>query len=711
MPSRLAARAPRRAAAPLARLARLALLPLGLAAAPAAWALSPTSRGALRAGDCAPALADASGAANDAERLALARCRLRSGAPAAAIAAMNGMDAAEWGPWIALTEAEALIAAGKPGPAAARLQGVALPGPAGELAALLRGRALIEAGELEAGRQALSAMLTGPLAERGAATRPGGADPAEVRWWLAQGALRRGDLDAAVPALERVWALHPAHPRGAEAEAHLLQLGRDPHRAKSADDRARLLERVRTLDKLNLSAEALALRDQLGPMSPREEAKAAFAGRDYARAAKAYGKMGEKSDSDAFDEALATSRAGDYAAAARLYTALYTAKPTGPKADTASFKVGYLSYDAGQLDQAIPALRAHLQRYPASKHADEARWFIGWAYVRLDRSAEARAALDELARLHPKSELAAGARYWKARLSERAGEAEAARAGYQNILKTTPTSGYAWFAAQRLGQRFAGVRPSPPPPAPAALAALPRWRRGLALAEVGLDAWAREELAAVGAAAKAAGPEARLAYAHALVLAGEFTGAKAALGRPCGSPGPAVDPAIVAVCWPRPLGDEALRRAQAGQLDPNLPFGIMMAESGMQPEVSSPAGARGLMQLMPALGQRLEGARGQPFDPDWLYQPGYNAALGIEELGHLQRRFGGRLGGSSLPAVIAGYNGGAEAVERWLNTYPQAPEFDRFAEDISFTETRRYVKRVLGYLQTWRLVYGDAPTG
>ena len=61
--------------------------------------------------------------------------------------------------------------------------------------------------------------------------------------------------------------------------------------------------------------------------------------------------------------------------------------------------------------------------------------------------------------------------------------------------------------------------------------------------------------------------------------------------------------------------------------------------------------------------------------------------------------------------MIAGYNGGAEAVDRWLRSYPSAPEADRFAEDISFSETRRYVKRVLGYLQTWRLVYGDAPAG
>jgi soluble lytic murein transglycosylase-like protein len=694
---------------PLLRALLLALsLPLTVAARPAA-ALSDAARGALRAGDCGPARAEAGGARTDPERLALARCLTEAGEAAAALAQITAVKDPLWSDWARLLAAEALLLGGQPGGAAAKLDSLQLPGTAAERATFLRGRALIEAGQLDAGRAVLSPMLSGPFGARGRTTRPGGADPAEVRWWLAQGALRRGDKAAAIGALERVWVMHPNHARGAEAEAHLKQLGADPTRLQTEADRARVGERIKTLEALDLHAEALALRDALGPMGPRAEAKAAFAGRDYARAAAAYGKLSDKSSQERFDEALATSRAGDYPGAARLYTALYTAEPGTKLADTASFKVGYLRYDGGQLDEALPALRAHLQRYPASAHGDEARWFIGWSLVRLDRRAEAREALNALLVAHPKSELAPAARYWSARLSQLDGDEATAKAGYEAILRGWPSSGYAWFAAERLGKTYAGLRPAPPPAAPPALAHDPRWVRGLGLAELGFESWARAELAPVEPVARAAGPEARLALAHALVLAGDFGAAKAILPTPCGSPGPKADPRTAAVCWPRPLGDEALRRAKAGGLDPNLPFGIMMAESGMKPEVSSPAGARGLMQLMPSLGQRLEAARGQPFHPDRLYSPGYNAALGIEELSNLQRAFGGKLQRSSLPAVIAGYNGGQAAVERWLGAYPGPPEPDRFAEDVSFTETRRYVKRVLGYLQTWRLVWGDAP--
>jgi len=110
------------------------------------------------------------------------------------------------------------------------------------------------------------------------------------------------------------------------------------------------------------------------------------------------------------------------------------------------------------------------------------------------------------------------------------------------------------------------------------------------------------------------------------------------------------------------------------------------------------------MQLMPELGHELHSLVYQnPYDPDDLFQPGYNAQLGVMELGRLFDRY------HELPMTIAGYNGGQAAVDRWLSLYDAPPELDQFAEDVGYTETRRYVKRVLGYLQTYRYVYGDTP--
>ena len=63
-----------------------------------------------------------------------------------------------------------------------------------------------------------------------------------------------------------------------------------------------------------------------------------------------------------------------------------------------------------------------------------------------------------------------------------------------------------------------------------------------------------------------------------------------------------------------------------------------------------------------------------------------------------------------LPMVIAAYNGGQDAVDRWLDEAgaetPEALDLDAWAEDIPYGETRRYVRRVLGYLMAYHRMYG-----
>ena len=90
-----------------------------------------------------------------------------------------------------------------------------------------------------------------------------------------------------------------------------------------------------------------------------------------------------------------------------------------------------------------------------------------------------------------------------------------------------------------------------------------------------------------------------------------------------------------------------------------------------------------------------------------LYEAGYNSRIATAELVSLRSRLDQTGVDPLLPLVIAGYNGGHGAVTRWAAGYATTPDADRFAEDIGYTETRRYVRRVLGTLQTYRYVYGD----
>jgi soluble lytic murein transglycosylase len=465
------------------------------------------------------------------------------------------------------------------------------------------------------------------------------------------------------------------------------------------------MERAKRLLKIRQAALAIPLLDGIHAQTPFTTqaellfmAEALFDAKAYPRAVEWFGRAdaGATSAATAFDEALATARAGDYALAANRYRALAARWPTSSQADEALYKIPYMDYDAGRFEDARTGFRAYLDARPNGKFARDARWFRAWAAWRRGDVPAALTGFDEVLKADRGSEQAVAARYWKARAGDDANELRA-------LVRDAGDTGYAWFAAQRLGMHF----PAPPvaerPAFPAAfVTAHPALDTGLVLARAGMPDWARPLLGDATADAAAGGAATALPMAWALIDAEDYVGARTLAAKYC-----AASPAGAAACLPRPHAGTVESIAREHGLDPLLPYAIMNAESGLDPSVTSPAGARGLMQLMPALAVDLARDTLPGFAPDDLYRAGVNARLGTLELSGLETRFA-RLGPSaSLPMVIAGYNGGGDAVERWLGAYATAPDADRFAEDISYTETRRYVRRVLGFLMEYRRAYGD----
>jgi soluble lytic murein transglycosylase-like protein len=109
--------------------------------------------------------------------------------------------------------------------------------------------------------------------------------------------------------------------------------------------------------------------------------------------------------------------------------------------------------------------------------------------------------------------------------------------------------------------------------------------------------------------------------------------------------------------------------AAAERIDPDLLSAVIASESGFDPNATSPAGARGLMQLMPQTAASLGVAD--------AYDPVQNVRGGSEYLRSLLDRFG------SVELAVAAYNAGPAAVERYGGIPP-------------FAETQNYVRAVLG---------------
>ncbi|KOR28629.1 hypothetical protein TI03_04285, partial [Achromatium sp. WMS1] len=143
--------------------------------------------------------------------------------------------------------------------------------------------------------------------------------------------------------------------------------------------------------------------------------------------------------------------------------------------------------------------------------------------------------------------------------------------------------------------------------------------------------------------------------------------------------------------------------AQDNTIAPAWIFAIMRQESIFAQDAVSPAGARGLMQLMWPTAQQVAGEIGLPLpDTTALLDPSVNIKLGSHYLNKVLQRFD-----NNIVLATAAYNAGPNRVNRWLPK--RTMEAEIWVENIPFKETRTYVQRVMAYILLYRLRLGLKP--
>jgi hypothetical protein len=123
-----------------------------------------------------------------------------------------------------------------------------------------------------------------------------------------------------------------------------------------------------------------------------------------------------------------------------------------------------------------------------------------------------------------------------------------------------------------------------------------------------------------------------------------------------------------------PYGDLIHNAARRHRVNPELVRAMVRCESAFDPWATSPRGAAGLMQLMPATAERF----GITSDDRW--DPAHNLDAGVAYLRWLTDHFE-----RDLPLILAAFNSGEGAVERYRGIPP-------------YRETRDYVRRVYSEL-------------
>ena len=285
-------------------------------------------------------------------------------------------------------------------------------------------------------------------------------------------------------------------------------------------------------------------------------------------------------------------------------------------------------------------------------------------------------------------------RYWQARALRETGAAERARAGFAALAEARDY--YGFLAADRINRAYQ-MNHAPLPEDPAALArltALPAIRRAHEFLQLDMKAPARREWQhALGRMTKAE-------MQTAAILAdrwGWHGQAILSLGR-----AGAYDD--LALRFPIVYQDLLNEYAGKHRLDRGWLYGLVRAESAFIEEAESPAGALGLMQILPATGRMTAARLGlKNFNRHKLKQAETNIPLGSAYLRQMLDKFDG-----SLLLATAAYNAGPGRVSRWRPA-DACMEPELWIARIPFSETRQYVRRVFyfAHIYDWRLQTGE----
>ena len=387
----------------------------------------------------------------------------------------------------------------------------------------------------------------------------------------------------------------------------------------------------------------------------------------------------------------------------------------------AAFILGRIHFEAGDLRRAIRQYRETRFLYPDTEWEDEAAWGEAWCYYLLGQYLSCAEHLRECLSQGVWDAGIPRALYWEARCLERAGKLPESRDVYEETRTRHPDSIYSVLAEWRLsGKSLKEVivaqsegNPGGPeePDQPEALQKLADPALPL-LVETGLLKDAAERLDWLREGSRAGVLTAR-DWVEAYCEAGDYlSGLRLAsreglLASQPAEGGSGQDPdgeRFLRLLYPLPNRYDIGGKAREKGLDPLLVAGLIHQESVFMPEAVSPAGAVGLMQIMPSTGTRVAQRIGlEGFRVEWLREPEVNLEIGTAYLQGLASQYD-----ADWPRVFAAYNAGPGAVARWTAWMPAA-DADEFIEGIRYRETRIYVKKVLYNWSLYHRIYGSAP--
>lgn len=414
--------------------------------------------------------------------------------------------------------------------------------------------------------------------------------------------------------------------------------------------------------------------------------------RVYQRAERASGDSAAAAAAQYARGSLMLRRGRAWAGLAAL-TAFVTRHPTHRFAPLALMAIAEERQDAGLRRQADSLYQRVARDWPQSPSAAEARFRLAGRALARRELARARDLYAAVADAGGANALAA--RYVLGRLALRAGDTAAAKAQWTAVARDDPLGYYGTLAREAAGVEVEAF------PEAAPLPATPAITEAMMMLGV-LDAMGFEpegdELVRRLVAGSDYPPEQMLELAGGLLARRRPTVA-ATLGWRAARGLSLSDPRVLRVIFPWPWRALIEGEAREFGIDPYLLAAVIRQESGFRYAVTSRAGARGLMQLMPGTAAQVASRLGVPWRDRLLTVPDANLHVGAAHLATLLRRYRGK-----VVTALAAYNAGSRPAERWARL-PDARDSFWFVEAIPYPETRGYVRSVVRNRAVYEALY------
>lgn len=358
-------------------------------------------------------------------------------------------------------------------------------------------------------------------------------------------------------------------------------------------------------------------------------------------------------------------------------------------------------FEDERFDDSLVVLRRLLVLDSHDTTGARALWGRGWKAYSDRNYTGAIGYWTVLGELYPRTNYNRSALYWSARGHQKLGNDERAQELFKQVTAVDFTDLYRRHALGRLSNlplaaNESEAAPTEPWPEDPSLARAER------LYQLGLDDAAILDLESLSSQADHRALQAL--KARVLAAAGDRRQSILALRQAfpiLGTPHQGLAPEEARrLYYPLDFKDVIEEHSRNRRLPSHLVFGMIRQESAFDASAKSWAGARGLMQIMPSTGKELARRLGLRYSQDRLSDPEFSIQLGTSYFQQVLKMFSG-----DEVLALAGYNAGPYRIKRLWRQAGSNAEIDQFLEQLSYSETRNYVKRVLLYSDSYRRLY------